>query len=260
MSIYSQIYYNLISRNVNKKDLWESKVGGLHRHHIKPKHSGGEDVEYNYTYLTVREHIAAHWLLWKIHGNVNDLRSMYMLGGNLTAAQRKATGEYCRDNGIGFFNEKWDSYRSEWRNNGVKTQIENNIGIHNPDDFAKHASLGGKASIVSPNNPWSYWASAEGRRVRAQMGAQSHKGKKTMYIPGDATFIRVKPCDFQSYIDKGYIFGSPIVCPNGGYMKGKPSPNRKSVFYNGVQYDSMQAACDATGLKYHQLRAKLSLP
>jgi hypothetical protein len=57
MSIYSQIYYNLVSRNVNKKALWESKEIELHRHHIKPKHDGGEDVESNYTYLSVRQHV-----------------------------------------------------------------------------------------------------------------------------------------------------------------------------------------------------------
>jgi hypothetical protein len=79
-----------------------------------------------------------------------------------------------------------------------------------------------------------------------------------MYKPGDPTFVRVKPSDFDSFLEKGYIFGSPIVSPNRGYSKGKPSPNRKSVTYNGVIYDSVKAACNATGLKYHQLRAALA--
>jgi hypothetical protein len=74
MSIYSILYYNIISRGVYKKDLWEKKSNQLHRHHILPKHSGGLDKESNYSYLTIREHIAAHFLLWKIHKNPNDLK------------------------------------------------------------------------------------------------------------------------------------------------------------------------------------------
>ena len=62
---------------------------GIHKHHIIPKHRGGKDTVDNFTYLTVREHIIAHFLLWKIHGSPNDLRSMHMLGANLTPKQRK---------------------------------------------------------------------------------------------------------------------------------------------------------------------------
>lgn len=41
MNIYHRLYTNLISHNVNKKELWENKENGLHRHHIIPKHMGG---------------------------------------------------------------------------------------------------------------------------------------------------------------------------------------------------------------------------
>ena len=101
MGIYSKIYNNLcFSRCQSNK--WK-KGSGIHRHHIIPKHSGGSNEESNYCYLTIREHIIAHFLLWKIYKTPNDLRSMKMLGANITPAQRKIMGEYCRDNNIGFF-------------------------------------------------------------------------------------------------------------------------------------------------------------
>lgn len=78
----------------------------------------------------------------------------------------------------------------------------------------ERSSLGGKSSIKSSNNPWSYWASEEGRKQRSSMGGKAHKGKKCMYKPGDKSFIRVKPEDIQSYLNEGYIFGSPHSSKN----------------------------------------------
>jgi hypothetical protein len=78
--MYSKIYHNLCEQS-KKRNLEYKQGSGLHRHRILPGHSGGLYDENNITYLTVREHIIAHFLLWKIHKNPNDLRSMNMLGG-----------------------------------------------------------------------------------------------------------------------------------------------------------------------------------
>jgi hypothetical protein len=228
MSIYQKIYYNLCE---SKKQLKSSyrRYSGLHKHHIIPKHCGGNDDDSNFTYLTVREHIIAHFLLWKIYRNVNDLRSMKMLGAKLTTIQRIIIGKWCCDNKIGFFSDSIDrEIKAEWIRKGIRTQKENEIGIHNPENFKKYASLGGKASIVSPNNPWSYWASKEGQLKRASLGGQAHKNKKCMYKPGDKTFIRVPQESIQKFLDDGYVFGSPIKT-NLGKKTNKPSPRRRMV-------------------------------
>lgn len=174
MSMYKTIYYNLCE---SRKQVAEQYCpgSGLHKHHIIPKHSGGSDDENNFTYLTVREHIIAHFLLWKIHKNPNDLRSMKMLGANLSVSYRSKIGIYCRDNNIGFHGASKEQ-KQEWRNRGLesqksisnsfyywstsegrqkraamggekgsKSQIKNKIGIHNPENFKKNAILGGKA-------------------------------------------------------------------------------------------------------------------
>lgn len=215
MSIYHTIYNNLCSRNVNRKDQWSIQFSNLHRHHIVPKHMSGSEDESNFTYLTVREHQIAHYLLWKIHSNINDLRAMHMLGARLTSYQRKLTGKWCKENEIGFWNKKWIGERRNWRIKGADKQIKSGIGIHDPSNFAKHASIGGKASVLSGNNKaWMYWMSPEGMKQRASLGGKSHKGKRTMFRPGDKTFIRVKPEQWDEFLKIGYIFGSPLPGPN----------------------------------------------
>jgi hypothetical protein len=215
MSIYSDIYYNLCQSRSQLKESW-LPGSNLHRHHIIPKHSNGTDDDSNFTYLTVREHIIAHFLLWKINKNPNDLRSMKMLGANLTYEQRRFVGLWCKENKIGWFDPKVQKVAIK---NAMKTQKE----MNSEDTFyfwsthegrKKRSSLGGKASIVSPNNPWSYWASKDGRKQRASMGGQSHKGKKCMYKLGDKTFKRIKPEDIDKYLELGYVFGSPINSHN----------------------------------------------
>lgn len=181
MSIYRKIYYNLCESRKTNITFYGHK-SGFHRHHIIPVHDGGLDVEDNITYLTVREHQIAHFLLWKINKNPNDLRSMHMLGAKLTPQQRRITGIFCRDNNIGFhraseeqkriwrykglttqkrnYEEQGEmnsyyywAYTKEGRKrlasmggkSGAKSQMKNKIGIHDPENFKKHAILGGKA-------------------------------------------------------------------------------------------------------------------
>ena len=180
MSIYSNIYLKLCSERKLLKEHYK-KGSNIHRHHIIPKHSGGIDDDSNYTYLTIREHIIAHFLLWKIHKNPNDLRSMKMLGSNLTYEQRRIVGLWCKENKIGFHSD------SNW------------------------ASIAGKKSISSPNNPWSYWASEEGRKKRSSMGGKKAAELKInvgrVWMSKNGTSKRVKEIDVDKYISDGWNIG-----------------------------------------------------
>lgn len=188
---------------------------GLHKHHILPKHMGGDDSDGNLTYLTVREHVIAHYLLWRIYKNVNDLRSMYMLGAKLTPLYRKRIGEFCRDNGIGIHGST-SAEKVEWGRRGLESQKRSGskdtfYWWSTEDGRRERARLGGLASMRSGNNPkFQYWCSKEGQRKRASLGGKSHKGKKCMYKPGDKSFKRVRPEDIDTFLANGYIFGSPI--------------------------------------------------
>lgn len=215
-SIYSRIYYNLYQ---SRKHLKEHYIRGsnIHKHHIIPKHSGGTNEQDNLTYLTIREHIIAHFLLWKIHKNPNDLRSMNMLGAKLTYEQRRIVGLWCKENKKGWFDPETKKIAIQ---NSLNTQKEmNNKNTFyywsTPEGRKERASMGGKASILSGNNTeWEYWMSLEGRKERASMGGKAHRGKRCMYRLGDTTFVRVKPEDISKYLNAGFIFGSPIKGKN----------------------------------------------
>jgi hypothetical protein len=220
MSIYHNTYHNLCQRG---KALKESYKPGseLHKHHITPKHAGGSDHESNLTYLTVKEHILAHFMLWKMHKNINDLRAMNMLGANLNVEYRRKIGKWCHENNIGFHGATKED-RIEWSKRGIETQKRSN----SEDTFyywsteqgrKKRASMGGSKTWENKSNKeWLYWMSPEGRKKRASMGGKAHKGKKCMHRPGDKTFKRVNPEDVEYMLSEGYIFGSPNKTNNGG--------------------------------------------
>lgn len=213
-SFYESVYNNICARGSQRLSSYHPG-SGLHAHHILPRHAGGTDDLYNITYLSVREHIVAHFLLWKTNRMINDLRSMKMLGAKLSVEQRRTIGEYCRDNKLGFFSEDYDKVRQDWRDRGLQTQKNSNdkntfYWWSTEEGRRERASMGGKASISSGNNTqWEYWMSEEGRRERASMVGKSHKGKRCMYKPGDKTFKRVKAENIPQMLSDGYIFGSP---------------------------------------------------
>jgi len=186
---------------------------GLHKHHIVPRHSGGTDDISNLTYLTVREHILAHRLLWRIHRNPNDLRAMHMLGVKLTSEQRRITGEFCRDNGVGIHGAPKE-LRLQWTLKGLESQknssSKNTWWYWSTEEGRRErASMGGKSAHAS-GNAWNLSKVSKERHSEiAAMGGKSLKGRKAMHRPGDESFIRVAPEDIDKRIEEGYVFGSP---------------------------------------------------
>ena len=206
MSIYHSIYYNLVSRNVNNKLLWEDKNNNLHRHHIIPRHMGGSDEEDNYTYLSVREHQIAHYLLWKIHGKVNDLRAMHMLGANLTSYQRHLTGVWCRDNKIGFFNEKWDDVRREWSLRAQETlRKEKKCAYYNEEKHREVCSKGGKAGAKSQMRDKTGIHDPANFKKNAILGGKAIKGM--ICVTNGTHRTRIKPEKLDEYLENGYRRG-----------------------------------------------------
>lgn len=201
--MFNQIYFKLCTKKSTIKEQWK-KGSDLHRHHILPKHSGGTDDESNFTYLTVREHIIAHYLLWKMHKNPNDLRSMYMLGANLTTFQRRTVGEYCRDNKIGFFSAE-EHLKQEWRKRGAEKQIKYKIGIHDPNNFKKNAAIGGKAGAMSQMNTGIAIFDKEKRTEYASLGGKSLKGM--ICVTNGVHRTRIKSEKLEEFLANGYTLG-----------------------------------------------------
>lgn len=63
------------------EETWKPVGSGLERHRILPAHQGGTYEESNCTYLTRREHILAHYLLWRIHAHDGDRSAYKMMKG-----------------------------------------------------------------------------------------------------------------------------------------------------------------------------------
>lgn len=122
-------------------------------HHIVPIHAGGTNDISNLIAVTKEEHSRLHLERYEREGDFRDLCSYYMIGYNFTEAHAISS--------------------SEGGKIGGKKVAKLGKGIFRSDDDRKvWASMGGKASIVSPNNPWSYWASKEGRLERSSMGGK----------------------------------------------------------------------------------------
>lgn len=78
---YKLIYDKLIASGSKEK------FPLSHGHHIIPKHIGGTDDEWNFVFLTVRQHALAHRLLWKIDGRWQDKVAWQGLSGRISCEE-----------------------------------------------------------------------------------------------------------------------------------------------------------------------------
>lgn len=81
MSIYQAAYDKLVESHKHLKEEWKPVGSGLERHRIVPGHQGGEYVDSNCTYLTRKQHILAHWLLWKTQSHIADFHAWKLMQG-----------------------------------------------------------------------------------------------------------------------------------------------------------------------------------
>jgi hypothetical protein len=255
--LFITIYNNLCESRKQNKHLYKP-FSGLHKHHIIPKHSGGSEEDSNFTYLTVHEHIIAHFLLWKIYKNPNDLRSMKMLGANLSIEYRKTIGYYCRDNKIGIFaNSYKETHKEIARMCGLKS-VENKSGIHtkNQELRAKWASLGGKKSAKNQmeNNTGLYtldknlrkkWSSAGGKvSGKTPIWCNGEINKRSNERPGKEWFSGIIKRTLEGnmviynyeYIQKQKILKEQIKPKSRPKMWTNGSMNKRSHHKPGDDY------------------------
>ena len=181
---------------------------GLHRHHIIPRHQGGEDIENNYTYLTTRQHIIAHYLLFRIHKNPNDLRAMKMLGAKLTSNQRRITGLFCKENGIGIWSEDYLSNKEKQSNRCKKsasTQKQLRVGTFDPEKRKQIASAGGKIGGAIQKKRKQGIHDPANFKKNASLGGKATKGM--ICVTNGTHRTRIKPERLEEYLSNGYTKG-----------------------------------------------------
>ncbi|MFZ9876775.1 MAG: hypothetical protein ACO3EY_06950 [Candidatus Nanopelagicales bacterium] len=60
----------------------------IHRHHIIPKHMGGDDSKNNLIDIPYWAHIEVHKRLWEVYGKLEDKLAYYMLSGKTEEAEK----------------------------------------------------------------------------------------------------------------------------------------------------------------------------
>jgi len=102
---WTSIYDNLIQR-AKSESRTRSNETYYERHHIIPRYMNGSDDEENLVLLTFREHVIAHYLLWRMYGNKEDQLMYKMRSGQREEAQRvrvELAVEANRNGGNGFW-------------------------------------------------------------------------------------------------------------------------------------------------------------
>lgn len=221
LTIHHAIYFALCEGNRSRVTKYGYK-SGLHKHHIVPMHAGGTNEESNYTYLTPIEHSFAHSLLWQMYHDPNDLRSMYMLGVNLSLEQRTIVGKWCYENQIGIHSPSvTKETRYEWSYRGYLKQKEiyQHTGDKNnfyywstPEGQKERASRGGRkgAAVQMEKKLGIFGLTPEERKRYGALGVHKKGTRKAVHKPGSGKFKRVKIEELDDYLNNGWVLGTGI--------------------------------------------------
>ena len=106
------IYKNLIDNAILEKRTKGTEIY-YENHHIVPKHMGGDNSNNNLVLLTFREHVLAHYLLWRIYKKDGD-KIMWLLRSNqkeeAQLLRSKLAVKANRNGGKGFKNWSGDKH------------------------------------------------------------------------------------------------------------------------------------------------------
>jgi hypothetical protein len=92
----------------------------LERHHILPKHAGGDNGESNIILLSVKDHITAHWLRWQVLNSIND-KTAYIFRVGTSEEKREVQLQRIKENVAGYKRDGKYMFDSAWqRAQGLK--------------------------------------------------------------------------------------------------------------------------------------------
>lgn len=225
---------------------------GFERHHILPKSLGGDNSVNNLVYLTGRQHLLAHWLLYKIHKGVKMSMAFFLMRANksnylLTPIERKASESAMRLHGLmsksvitplGSFN----SYRDAATAHNLPESTFQDLLRKGIDGFLDLGSLRSVVAAANGNHGMS-------RRIKTPLGYFPYVGAaSSAHGISNKTISRrceENPDDYY-YLDppKQARFGA-IAC------------NTKRVITPQGTFNSIAEAAGALGISRCTLRYKL---
>ena len=132
-----------------------------------------------------------------------------MLGAELTYAQRKEVGIFCRDNKIGFHGASKED-RKKWSSMGMETQKNTNDSNSfywwsTEQGRKKRASLGGKVGGKKQAELKLGFHAPEVRAIATSLGGKAHKGK--IWVNNGVHRTRARSEELALYLSKGYKRG-----------------------------------------------------
>lgn len=154
---WQSIYNSLIEKARLEN---RSKDSGTYyeEHHIIPEHVGGSDEKENLVLLNFREHVLAHYILWRIHKRLGD-RVMYLMRSGQKEEAQKLRVQMAvssnRNGGKGF--ENWKGDKHPMKNpDKVKQMFETKRqrcgkSLMNMDEEARH-KISEKMKVIT-NKP-----------------------------------------------------------------------------------------------------------
>jgi len=143
---------------------------GCHKHRIIPGYEGGTYDENNVVFLTQKQHCLAHWLRWKLLGDLRDKRSYKMVGvgpSGLSYEDRVDHGIMCCHQKIGIHGLTFEE----------KQRIGNKTYITQKETY-----------LLTNKKNFYYWSTKEGRSERAKLGGTASYTNNTAFVNQQASF------------------------------------------------------------------------
>ena len=172
------------------------------KHHIIPKHAGGDNSPANIVRLSVKEHVVAHWLRWKVFGSVGDKLAVLFRCGNteealsINRALVAAARERDRAEGVRFFDSAFQremSRRGSSLGGGMNTQSQflarqrvgrtygRQTGISNQSDLMR--------TFLSNYAIWAYRPSGEAPSSAGETQTTGPRSSEEGLIMGDKVYL-----------------------------------------------------------------------
>jgi len=148
---YKKIHNKIIS---NARDRTANRI--YQRHHIVPRHAGGDNSNENLVYLSFKEHYVVHGLLWKIFKSEHDLHAHNIMKGIKTDEAHKffcvlggkIQGKRNAESGHMIKIKTKESMTKAGKAAAEKNRIRGVGAFYNKEAHAKAAALGGKAQGI----------------------------------------------------------------------------------------------------------------
>lgn len=223
---YKKIYFDLIERRKASRP-----NGYVERHHIIPCCIGGNNDSSNLVYLTPEEHFIAHKLLAKIYpNNYGLIKAVISMGMNSKTHKRQFSKSY-----------GWERRQMSILQTGKGNPF---YGKHHTEKHKQYISSLFKSRVVSNESIFKMKATKKAfpyKYSKEQCQAISERNSGT----GNWMYGKTHTTEsIKKISDKA----------KERYKDPSKNPTAKKVLLNGIEYNSIKQASEASGLSRYKIR------